>query len=439
MEFVDQLSLKLLPLVSKMNNQRHLVSIRDGFIVTMPLVLAASIMLLLNALVFSNTFVQKFIDLSFLSNSALIINNGTMAILAILVCYHIGFNLANYYITSGIIKDKTWSANHAGVLSIAVMFIVLPLQNKVPLENGQTSLVSGVFSQEFTGSSGLVIGMICALLATELFVKLSKTPKLKIKMPEGVPPAIATSFGSLLPEIIVVFLFGTFAFILQTYFHLDFPTLIVKIIQSPLKFLVLSVPGMLFLQFFSDFLWVFGMHGNSIIAPIRYAPLLQSISQNIEAFAAGHKIPNIITDPFTNAFGLIGGGGCILPLIITILWLSKRKDQHKIAKLGLTPCLFNITEPIMFGMPVVMNPIYMIPCALIPSINISIAYLLTSFGLIDRTVAAVPWITPPILQSFLATGGDIKAAIVTVLLIILDVFLFAPFVLAANKAKEETG
>ncbi|WP_270492619.1 PTS sugar transporter subunit IIC [Enterococcus thailandicus] len=437
MSFVDKLSEKLLPIVSKMNNQRHLLAIRDSFIITMPLVMAASVMVLLNALIFSNAFVQQWIDLSFLANLASIVNNGTMSILAIVVCYNIGWNLANHYIRSGEMNDPAFSAVHAGVLSVAVMFILMPLKSSVTLVDGSTAEATGVFLQSLTSSSGLATAMIASIVGTELFMKLAKIKKLKIKMPDGVPPAVATSFNSLVPETAVILLFAIFVFLLDKFTGLDFPSLIELAIQTPLKAFVLSVPGILFLQFFSDFLWVFGMHGSSILAPIRQAPLLQSIQENMDAFSAGKEIPNIITEPFTNAFGLIGGGGCILPLVIAILWVSKRQEQRQIAKFGLTTCLFNITEPVMFGLPVVMNPIYMIPCALIPSINLVIAYVATSVGLIEKTVAAVPWITPPVIQSFIATGGDVKAAILTVLLIILDVFLFVPFVLAANKARQE--
>ncbi|WP_430604721.1 PTS sugar transporter subunit IIC [Enterococcus sp. DIV0125] len=437
MSFVDKLSEKLLPIVSKMNNQRHLLAIRDSFIITMPLVMAASVMVLLNALIFSNAFVQQWIDLSFLANLASIVNNGTMSILAIVVCYNIGWNLANHYIRSGEMNDPAFSAVHAGVLSVAVMFILMPLKSSVTLVDGSTAEATGVFLQSLTSSSGLATAMIASIVGTELFMKLAKIKKLKIKMPDGVPPAVATSFNSLVPETAVILLFAIFVFLLDKFTGLDFPSLIELAIQTPLKAFVLSVPGILFLQFFSDFLWVFGMHGSSILAPIRQAPLLQSIQENMDAFSAGKEIPNIITEPFTNAFGLIGGGGCILPLVIAILWVSKRQEQRQIAKFGLTTCLFNITEPVMFGLPVVMNPIYMIPCALIPSINLVIAYVATSVGLIEKTVAAAPWITPPVIQSFIATGGDVKAAILTVLLIILDVFLFVPFVLAANKERQE--
>ncbi|EGP4882427.1 PTS sugar transporter subunit IIC [Enterococcus faecium] len=439
MKVVDRLSEKMLPIVSKMSSQRHLLAIRDSFIVTMPLVMAASVMVLLNALIFSNATVQRILDLSPLAELASIVNNGTMSILAIIVCYNIGWNLATHYIQTGVIDDPSFSPVHAGILSTAVMFILMPLSSTVTLMDGNTAEATGVFLQSLTSSSGLATAMIAALVSTELFIKLAKMKSFKIRMPEGVPPAVATSFNSLVPEIVVILFFSVVVFTLNHTTGLNVPQLIELAIQTPLKAFVLSVPGILFLQFFSDFLWVFGMHGSSILAPIRQAPLLQSIQENMDAFSVGKEIPNIITEPFTNAFGLIGGGGCILPLVIAILWASKRQEQRSIAKFGLTTCLFNITEPIMFGLPVVMNPIYMIPCAIIPSINLVIAYAATSLGIISKTVAAAPWITPPVIQAFIATGGDIRAAVLTVILIILDVFLFLPFVLAANKAKLAEG
>lgn len=439
MKVVDRLSEKMLPIVSKMSSQRHLLAIRDSFIVTMPLVMAASVMVLLNALIFSNATVQRILDLSPLAELASIVNNGTMSILAIIVCYNIGWNLATHYIQTGVIDDPSFSPVHAGILNTAVMFILMSLSSTVTLMDGNTAEATGVFLQSLTSSSGLATAMIAALVSTELFIKLAKMKSFKIRMPEGVPPAVAASFNSLVPEIVVILFFSVVVFTLNHTTGLNVPQLIELAIQTPLKAFVLSVPGILFLQFFSDFLWVFGMHGSSILAPIRQAPLLQSIQENMDAFSVGKEIPNIITEPFTNAFGLIGGGGCILPLVIAILWASKRQEQRSIAKFGLTTCLFNITEPIMFGLPVVMNPIYMIPCAIIPSINLVIAYAATSLGIISKTVAAAPWITPPVIQSFIATGGDIRAAVLTVILIILDVFLFLPFVLAANKAKLAEG
>lgn len=439
MKFIDKLSEKLLPIAAKINNQRHLTAIRDGFIITMPLIMAASLFILLNAVIFSNAWVMQFIDLSFLSGLAGIVNNGTMGILAILVCYNIGFNLASYYIKDGSITNKGFSPTHAGGLSVAVMFIMMPLTNLVTLTDGNVAEVNGVYLQSLTSSSGLFLAMIAALIGTDLFVKFSKYEKLRISMPESVPPAVATSFNSLIPEVLVIMIFAIVVFVLDSITGLTVPEVVDTIIQTPLKGFVLSASGMLFLQFISDGLWVFGMHGSSILAPIKTAPMLESIQENMSAFEAGKEIPNIITEPFIGSFGLLGGGGCILPLVIAILIVSKRKEQKDIARLGLAPSCFNIAEPMMFGLPVVMNPIFMIPCALIPSINLMIAYAATSAGLIGRTVAAAPWITPPVFQAWVATGGNLPAALLALLLFVFDIFLFIPFVMASNKAAQTEG
>lgn len=294
MKVVDRLSEKMLPIVSKMSSQRHLLAIRDSFIVTMPLVMAASVMVLLNALIFSNATVQRILDLSPLAELASIVNNGTMSILAIIVCYNIGWNLATHYIQTGVIDDPSFSPVHAGILSTAVMFILMSLSSTVTLMDGNTAEATGVFLQSLTSSSGLATAMIAALVSTELFIKLAKMKSFKIRMPEGVQPAVATSFNSLVPEIVVILFFSVVVFTLNHTTGLNVPQLIELAIQTPLKAFVLSVPGILFLQFFSDFLWVFGMHGSSILAPIRQAPLLQSIQENMDAFSVGKEIPNII-------------------------------------------------------------------------------------------------------------------------------------------------
>ena len=165
--------------------------------------------------------------------------------------------------------------------------------------------------------------------------------------------------------------------------------------------------------------------------------MLESIQENMQAFELGKDIPNIVTEPFVGSFGLLGGGGCVLALLIAIFIVAHRKEQKDVARLAIVPSLFNIAEPVMFGLPVVMNPIFMIPAAVIPSINLIIAYFATSVGLIGRTVAAAPWITPPVIQAWLSTGGNVPAGILAALLLVLDVVLYIPFVMASNKAAQQ--
>lgn len=434
--FVEKLSNKLLPVAAKLNNQRHLTAIRDSFIVTMPLIMAASIFILLNALLFSNATVNKIVDLSKLSNLAVLVNNGTLGILAILVAYNIGTNLSQWYISNGKVAEGAFSPIHAGGLSVALMFIMMPVTSDVALLNGKVAQASGVYLQSMTSSSGLFLAMIAGLIGTELFIKFSKIEKLKIKMPDSVPPAVGSTFNSLIPEMLVIIVAVIPVFILTTVFNKSIPDLINLAIQAPLKSFVLSAPGMLFIQFISDTLWVFGMHGSSILSPITTAPQLQSIQENMQAFAAHQSIPNIVNAPFIGSYGLLGGGGCMLPLLLAIVIVSKRSDYKNVAKLAIAPSFFNIAEPVMFGLPVVMNPMFMIPAAIVPSLNLVIAYILTSIGLVGKMVAISPWITPPIIQTWVSTAGNIPATLLTAALFVMDIIIFMPFVMASNKAQK---
>ncbi|MCP0887109.1 PTS transporter subunit EIIC [Ligilactobacillus sp. WILCCON 0076] len=436
MSLTDKISAKLVPVAAKLNGQRHLTAIRDSFIVTMPLIMAASVFILLNALLFSNAAVNKIIDLSKLADLATMTNNATLGILAILVAYNIGINLATWYEANGNINSKAFTPNHAGGLSVCLMFLMMPIQTTVTLTSGKTAAVTGIYSQDLTSSSGLFLAMFAGILGTEIFVRLSKVEKLRIKMPDSVPPAVASTFNSLIPEVLVIIMVAIPIYLIKAFTGMSIPDIITIVIQTPLKGLVLSGVGMIVIQFISDTLWVFGLHGSSILSPITVAPQLESIQENMQAFAAHKTIPNIVNAPFLGSYGMLGGGGCVLALLIAIFLVSKRKEQKDIAKLAIGPSLFNIAEPVMFGLPVVMNPIFMIPTAIIPSINLSLAYMLTKIGILGKMVAISPWITPPVLQTWISTAGNIPATVFTILLLIMDILIYIPFVIASNKVNQ---
>ncbi|KRM78744.1 PTS system, lactose cellobiose IIC component family protein [Lapidilactobacillus dextrinicus DSM 20335] len=435
MNVIDKISEKMLPIAARMNNQRHLTAIRDSFIGTMPLIMTASLFTLLNSLVFSNTAVQKVIDLSSLASLAVMASNGTLGIIAILVAYNIGVNLSEWYVNNHKLKAEGFSSTNAGGLAVSLMFLMMPATGTVGLTSGKTAEATGIWLQSLTGSGGLFVAMFASLIGTELFIRFSKIEKLKIHMPDGVPPAVASTFNSLIPEILVLLVVIVPTYMLTTMTSLSIPDILTVIIQKPLQGLVLSGPGMIVIQLVSDILWVFGLHGSSILSPITTAPQLASIQQNMEAFNAGKTVPNIVNAPFIGAYGLLGGGGCMLALVIALFIVSNNSGQRSIAKLASAPVIFNISEPIMFGLPVVMNPIFMIPAALLPSINLTIAYVLTSMNLVGRFVAITPWIAPIGIQTWLGTAGNIPAVLLTFALLILDVVIYIPFVMVSNKVR----
>lgn len=436
MTWTDRLANRLAPLAGKLNKQRHLMAIRDSFIVTMPLIMAASVFVLLNALLFSNEAVNKVVNLSKLSDLAVMVNNATLGILAILVAYNIGVNLANWYVENEKVNSKAFNPTHAGGLSVSLMFLMMPVRNQVTLISGKTAIATDAFPQSLTSSSGLFLAMFAGLVGTELFMHFSKFDKLQIHMPASVPPAVGSTFNSLIPEVLVIIVLVIPIYLITTISGKSIPDIISVIIQTPLKGLVLSGPGMILIQFISDLLWVFGLHGSSILSPITVAPQLQSIQENIIAFSKHQPIPNIVNAPFIGSYGLLGGGGCVMALIIAIFIVSKKKETRDVAKLAIGPSIFNIAEPIMFGLPVVMNPIFMIPAALIPSINLTFAYILTKIGLLGKMVAISPWITPPILQTWISTAGNIPATLFTICLLVMDVLIYIPFVVVSSKASD---
>ena len=430
---LDKIANKLLPIATKLSTQRHLSAVKDSFIISMPLVMGASLFILLNALG------VNFFKTDIFSGIATVVNQGTLGVLSILIAFTTASHLAEYYIRNKPEKlaGSGFTAMHAGGLAVALMFMLMPVTQSVVVD-GITDpvVISGMFAQSMTSSSGLIYSLLTALVGTEIFVRFASFRKLRIKMPDTVPPAIANSFNALIPELITITIFALVVFGLDKGFGLTVPDLITAIISKPLSAFVLSSPGLIFLQFISDLLWVFGIHGSPILSPIRTAPMLDALTQNIAASGAGTPIPNVVTEPFMNMYGLIGGGGCILALVIAVFIVSKRKDHKTVAKLGLVPSLFNISEPIMFGLPVVMNPIFMIPAIIVPSINLVIAYILTNMNVVGRVVAQVPWITPPGFYAFFATGGDIAAAILSIALLALDVLIYIPFVKVSNKVDE---
>ncbi|WP_028044247.1 PTS sugar transporter subunit IIC [Candidatus Stoquefichus massiliensis] len=429
---LDKLANKLLPIATKLAQQRHLSAVKDSFIISMPLIMAASLFVLLNALG------ANFFHTDIFSGIATIANQGTLGVLSILIAFTTANNLAEYYLrVKPELAQSGFTKIHAGGLAVALMFILMPVTQSVVVDGIKDPIIiSGMFAQELTSSSGLIYSLLTALIGTEIFVKLASIRCLRIKMPDNVPPAIEKSFNALIPELITITIFTLLVFGLDFVWGVTVPDIITAVISKPLSRFVLSSPGLIFLQFISDLLWVFGIHGAPILSPIRTAPMLEALTENIAASGAGNSIPNIVTEPFMNMYGLIGGGGCVLALIIAIFIVSKRQDHKTVAKLGLVPSLFNISEPIMFGLPVVMNPIFMIPAIIVPSINLIIAYIMTNMNLVGRVVAQVPWITPPGFYAFFATGGDFMAAILSLVLLALDVIIYVPFVKVSNKVEQ---
>lgn len=410
------------PIAAKFGSQRHLVAIRDGFAMIMPLILAGAFAVLINSLpvpAYQNFMVGLF-GKSW-TNFGGNLWNGTFAVMSIILVVSISYNLALSYDSNGI---------GAGLVSFASLLMLYTPSAK-----------DWAIPYAFLGAQGLFVSIIVALISTELFVRLLGNPKLIIKMPEGVPPAVAKSFAALFPSLIVLSLWALFKTITVALGLPDIHQAIFKAIQAPLTGLADTLGSAIAVAFLVHFLWFFGLHGTNILGPVLNAVYLPAINDNIAALKAGKMIPHIVTMPFFDAFIYLGGAGTTIGLIIAIYLASRRKKKRtelqNIANLAIAPGIFNINEPMIFGMPLVLNPVFFIPFILTPVILTIISYFAIALGIVPRTIAMMPWTTPPIIGGFLVTGS-IRGALLALLNLVISIVIYIPFVLVADKIEQKS-
>ncbi|MBC1601646.1 PTS sugar transporter subunit IIC [Listeria welshimeri] len=421
--FID----KLLIFANKFSSQRHIAAIRDGFVTLIPMTIIASFWVLVNNLILSpaNGLLKNFdaaIKWAALGNQ---IYNGTLGIMALMIAVTIGYKLAVSYGDEGLI---------GAVMGLVSYMIVLPAQIIITDVEGKTFTAAATLTQTQTSATGMFLAIIATLLSVTWLSKFSKIERLKIRMPESVPPSIAKSFNVLIPIFIVTLILGLIEVLIVWVFNTDIPALILTFFQAPLISSFQSIGGILLYVCFSNLLWAFGLHGTFILGSIGEPIMLTAIQENMEALKNGVALPNIVTKPFLDAFGWMGGGGMIICLVIAIMIASRREDYRSITKVGIIPSLFNVSEPLMFGLPVVFNPLLAVPLIVVPAVTVTIAYYATALGWIAKTSVLIPWTTPPVISGYLATNGDWRAAVLQIFLILIGVLIYLPFVKASNRA-----
>lgn len=415
---IDFLEKYFVPFAGRMGSQRHLVAVRDGFVAIMPLVLVGALAVLINSFpipayqdVMSNLFGKSW--KSFGAN----LWTGTFAIMALITVFSTSFSLAKSY-------------NADGLAAALVSFGSL-----IMLYSGSEKDWAIPFG--FLGAQGLFVALFVALISTEIFVRLMGNPKLLIKMPDGVPPAVAKSFAALIPSIVVLTLFGVIKCITNA---LDIPNIhqaIFEAIQAPIAGLADHLGSAILVAFLVHILWFFGLHGTNILGPLLNAVYLPAINDNIAALQAGTPIPNIVTMPFFDAFVWMGGAGTTISLLAALFIAGKRKSNQSMAKLAAGPALFNINEPMMFGLPIVLNPLYLIPFVLTPIVLTIVTYMAIASGLVPKTIAMMPWTTPPVIGGFLVTGS-VMGALLALVNLIIGVALYIPFIILGEKHENKS-
>lgn len=409
---------------ARLAGQVHLRSLRDAFAAVMPIFILAGLAVLVNNVVFP--WILEGETLVRFKVWGDVIINGTLNIAALLIAPMTAWSLA---------RNRNFdNPVSAVVIALSSYIMMMPMKLEVVPEGGKAVVtVSQMLSFGNIGSTGIFAGVIIGLLSTELFIRIASIKKLNISLGENVPPAVGKSFSALIPTIITLSSFAIVAALLANVLHTDLIHLITTLIQQPLRLINTSLPGTLFIYSFGNFLFTLGIHQSVVNGVILEPFLLINTNENMLAFANGQPIPHIINSIFVPTFGMIGGTGSTLSLLLAIFIFSKQKSANQVARLSISPGLFNINEPVIFGLPIVFNLPLMVPFVLLPAIGIYFAWLCTTLGLMSKCVVMIPWTTPPILSAWLATAGDWRAVVVQLIIIIFGVFFYLPFLKIAER------
>jgi len=403
----ELLNKHIVPTLTAVSENTYMSAIRAGMVSVVPLTIIGGLFIIVSFLPVSgwDKVVAPYAALLQVPVTA------TFGLLSVFVCFAIGYDLGKQFKQEAIVS--------ASMATLVFLMIQLKLGEK-PEDIS--------FSMDNLGSKGLFTAIIIALVCVRV-QKFFSDKNLVIKLPENVPAIVYESFVSLIPLFFLVMTFWVIRFVLKV--DIDH---IVQTAFKPVVFALNTLPGILVYAFMVTLLWSVGINGDNamdaIVAPI----FLQYLTANVEAMTAGQPLPYVTAYGFFTAFVNVGGTGATIALAL-VMWNSKEPGYRKVSRLSLPTQIFQINEPIFFGFPIVLNPIFMVPYILNALVLTTGTYLLMSWGVIHKPFVNVPWTTPPIIGQYLVSGGDWKAAVWGALSILIAMAVYYPFAKAAERQR----
>lgn len=405
--FMQWMQNKLIPPMAKIGNNKYLVAIRDGLVITLPAVIGGSIFLIIGNIPIA-AWTNLIKPYSWMLGEAV---NASFGIISLLATIGIAFQLG-----------KALKIDSISCVGLSVMAFILTSFNS-----------KHVLDYNNLGSGGIFTAILTAFIASFIFDFFIKK-NIVIKLPNGVPTAVSNSFVALLPGIAVLFLF----WLVRVVLNVDINQ-VVQTIFRPVVFALNTLPGILVYTLIVSLLWVCGIHGDMTLEGIADPIFLQYLAANATAYAHHQALPYVTASGFSSLLVNVGGTGATLTLCALMLF-SKSKTYRDLGRLAFPSSLFEINEPIIFGFPIVMNPMIMIPFIVIPLVLATLSYILITIGWMSAPVVMVPWTMPPIIGPMMACGWDWRAGVWSAIECIIAAAMYYPFFKACEKqmlAKEQ--
>ncbi|MCT3335512.1 PTS sugar transporter subunit IIC [Lacticaseibacillus paracasei] len=433
---VDKLQEPLLKASMWVQNNTILQAVKNAFVRTIPFTVIGSfsnlIKMQLDALIKSQILHWGW--LTSISNLFGYLGVATLGIVGLIVVISSAYSYAVELKQRD--ENKSMNIIIATLLAFSAYFVMVP--NNVNFADPKAKVIEGFASSLFS-YEGMFTGLIVGMLAVALFAAFSRS-KFTIKMPGSVPQNVFDSFFALIPMAEVLLLFGLARIGLQAMGCASLIQLIATVVIKPLLTVGTGLPAIIVVILLEQILWFLGLHGFNIVWGIVSAFWLPLFLQNVAKFAETKSFADISIAPntMTNVYAMIGGSGATFGLIIAMLIFAKKGEKEReVAKLALVPGCFGINEPVIFGLPIVLNPIMFIPWIVVPLFNALVAYVVTSIGWVVPLVVLNSGNEPIFFSTWILGGLHMSPVILALVLVIFDVFLYAPFVIMNQRNERQ--
>ena len=416
----------VLPIASRLGQERWLVALRDAFISLMPITIAGSLAVLIKSLITAakvhlgwNTFAFAMQPLVSISD---LVWRGTFSLYACFFALALGYQLA-----------KNFEGNRLAAAIVSLSSFSLSIANYAEIRlHGESVVVKNAFDISQFSTTGLFTAILFGSIGFLIYYACYKA-RFMLHLSTNMPHAEQAAFDSLIPAMVAIFSVGGINYLFQAVTHDYFGDWLLTTIQMPLVKWGQGFGTVLLVTLLIQVFWFFGINGLGVLSPILDSIWLTAQNGNITAATSGKVPPYVWVRGSFDVFAWFGGAGGTLMLIVAILAFSKRSDYRTIAKIALAPGIFNIGEPILLGLPVVLNPVYLIPFLLTPVVNVAFSYWVSVMGLVNPVQVAVPSIMPPIIGPFLACNYDWRAIILSIVNMLIAFAIWSLFVIAADK------
>ncbi|MBR1633982.1 MAG: PTS sugar transporter subunit IIC [Lachnospiraceae bacterium] len=415
---------KVMPQVMRFVNTPAIQALKDGMVGTIPLIITGSIFLILGQL-----------PVEALAEA---IRNAGLEEL-FLKAYGATFQINAIVAVTGIayayIKNAGYEPYSGCMVALGSFLTIQPNARDIFDESGEViGTASSIIDKTWTGGQGMVAAIIVGLLVGWGYSAILRRD-IRIRMPEGVPEGVANAFTALIPAMVIITVTMILEGIATLGFGDDLISLIYTWIGIPLQGLTDSYVGVLVATFLISFLWFFGVHGSSVVSGVLGGIWTANYLENEELFQAGNltlDTGHIVTQQFVDQFITVTGSGLTVGIAIYCLFFAKSEQFKTLGRLEIGPAIFNINEPILFGIPIVMNPILGVPFILVPMFSATIEYVAIATGLCPMYRGIlVPWTTPPIISGFLV--GDWRTAVLQLVIIVMSIIVYFPFIRIVDK------